>query len=94
MLELLDALARPAAFLGRSSRDLSGGEAQIVALVRAIQLDPAVLLLDEPTASLDQVTAGAVEGLLDRWFAAGAGRRASSGSVTTRPRQRVSPTGT
>ena len=76
VLGLLEGLGRGAAFLGRSSRDLSGGEAQIVALLRAVQLDPAVLLLDEPTASLDQVTARAVEGLLDGWFAAGHGRRA------------------
>ena len=70
------AWAAGAAFLEKSSRDLSGGEAQIVALVRAVQLDPAMLLLDEPTASLDQVTAQAVEGLLDGWFAAGHGQRA------------------
>lgn len=76
VLEYLDTLGRGAAFLEKSSRDLSGGEAQLVALVRAVQLDPAILLLDEPTASLDQETAQAVEGLLDRWFAAGAGRRA------------------
>jgi len=76
VLGLLEGLGRGAPFLERSSRDLSGGEAQIVALLRAVQLDPAVLLLDEPTASLDQVTAHAVEGLLDGWFAAGDGRRA------------------
>ena len=35
-----------------------------------MQLDPAVLLLDEPTASLDPATARAVEGLLDDWLAA------------------------
>jgi putative ABC transport system ATP-binding protein len=75
VLPLLDGLGRGAEFLGRSSRDLSGGEAQIVALVRAVQLDPAVLLLDEPTASLDQVTARAVERLLHGWFVAGDGRR-------------------
>ncbi len=73
VLALLDGLGRGPAFLDRSIRDLSGGEAQIVALLRAVQLDPAVLLLDEPTASLDQTTAQAVEGLLDRWFAAGHG---------------------
>jgi putative ABC transport system ATP-binding protein len=73
--ELLEGLGRGAEFLERSSRDLSGGEAQTVALIRAIQLDPAVLLLDEPTASLDRFSVQAVEGLLDRWFAAGNGRR-------------------
>ena len=69
-VELLHDLGREPAFLDKSSRDLSGGESQIVALVRAVQLEPVVLLLDEPTASLDPATAQAVERLVDRWLAA------------------------
>jgi putative ABC transport system ATP-binding protein len=76
ILGLLEGLDRDASFLKKSHRDLSGGEAQIVALLRALQLDPTVLLLDEPTASLDGEAVRAIEGLLGRWYAEGAGRRA------------------
>jgi putative ABC transport system ATP-binding protein len=72
---ILETLQRDGAFLGKSSRDLSGGEAQIVALIRSLQLDPTILLLDEPTASLDRATAEAVEGLLDRWQRDASGER-------------------
>ncbi len=73
---LLRDLGREPAFLAKSSRDLSGGEAPIGALIRAVQLDPIVLLLDEPTASLDPATAEAVEGLLDGWLNARGNERA------------------
>lgn len=76
ILEHLGSLGRSATFLAKSSRDLSGGEAQIVALLRAMQLDASVLLLDEPTASLDKATAGSIEALVDDWFRAGQGARA------------------
>jgi len=75
-IDLLVSLGRDAAFLDQSCRDLSGGEAQIVAIVRAVQLEPAVLLLDEPTAALDPATARAVEAMLDRWLTARASERA------------------
>ena len=73
---ILETLKRDEAFLEKSSRDLSGGEAQIVALIRCLQLDPTMFLLDEPTSSLDNSTAEAAEELLDRWQLTASGERA------------------
>jgi putative ABC transport system ATP-binding protein len=73
-LDLLAALGRDAEFLTKPSRRLSGGEAQLVSLVRALQLEPTILLLDEPTASLDSTTSQAVERTLETWLAQESGR--------------------
>jgi putative ABC transport system ATP-binding protein len=72
---ILETLKRDETFLEKSSRDLSGGEAQLVALIRCLQLDPTMLLLDEPTASLDKTTAEAAEELLYRWQLEAPGER-------------------
>jgi putative ABC transport system ATP-binding protein len=74
--ETLRGLGRDPSFLAKPTADLSGGEAQIAAFLRAIQLDPLVLLLDEPTAALDREAASALERLVESWFRAGEGDRA------------------
>jgi putative ABC transport system ATP-binding protein len=67
ILNYLELLGRSDNFLERPSTTLSGGEAQIVAFLRAVQLSPLILLLDEPTASLDAETAHRLEKLVERW---------------------------
>ena len=76
IVDWLGQLGRDDSFLEKRVADLSGGECQIAALLRAIQLDPAFLLLDEPTAALDAPTTLAVEQLLKRWLLEDPGNRA------------------
>lgn len=68
ILDLLKTLERDESFLKKQTDDLSGGESQITALLRAVQLDPNLLLLDEPTAALDAASTHAIEALVDRWM--------------------------
>ena len=55
----------------RPARVLSGGEQQRVALARAMALEPSILFLDEPTASLDPTATRAIEACLAELHAQG-----------------------
>lgn len=55
-------------FLQQDSGNLSGGEKQLVNLLRTLQLNPAIVLFDEPTASLDPTTTHHVELFIQNWY--------------------------
>jgi putative ABC transport system ATP-binding protein len=63
MSVVLDRVGLETAFLDRVADDLSGGEAQRMCIARTLLTSPEVILMDEPTASLDPETRLGIEAL-------------------------------
>jgi ABC-type transport system involved in cytochrome bd biosynthesis, ATPase and permease components len=54
-------------YLGDRADELSGGQAQRIAIARAMCKDAEILLLDEPTSALDGENAAAILEAIDRY---------------------------
>lgn len=73
LLELIN--SHPKGFslpISEGGRGISGGQRQLIGITRLLLTDPSLVLLDEPTASMDAVTEARVVALLQKKVAQGA----------------------
>lgn len=66
--------ALPEEILDQEAKTLSGGEAARISLIRALLVEPSIILLDEPTAYLDNDNRIRVLHFLNQWIKEEAGR--------------------
>ncbi|QGT98690.1 hypothetical protein SYNTR_0097 [Candidatus Syntrophocurvum alkaliphilum] len=61
-------------FLEQDAKKISGGEGARVALIRALLINPSILMLDEPNAYLDKESREKVNNLLLKWLQGNTGK--------------------
>jgi len=68
VMELAEVVQLSPDLLARHPKDLSGGQRQRVGLMRALMLDPEIVLLDEPLGALDPITRSELQAQLKAIF--------------------------